>query len=241
MSLECSNEGFNLYLGISSESPSMLNDIGGRNRISMIRNLIIRRFLSSEHEYVFWLDADITRLPPDTIRRLHDANPGGVSAPAVVLESSNTSDYHMLYCHKPACGPGGGFRFYDTAAFFEVGKTVQLANKRERGHAQFGSVSIWPPYAGSDSMNTVEMESVGTVYLTPAEVNAWLVEVRADLNSCPCPLLGLPVRIVPSRRSFRALFHLFHRTFPDCARCPTLLRVPGSFRARRHCRTCRAH
>ena len=191
--MECANPGFNLRLGLTSKVPTA-DDAGGRGRIAMIRNMVIGEFLRPEHAFVFWLDADVVRLPADLIARLHAANPTGVSAPAVVVEGSNTTAWHRAYCHRNDCaavwqqqrpagarggtdapqstrGTGAPPRFYDTAAFFEAGEDVSLANKPARGHPQFGAVRAWPPFAGRTGDRVVDMESVGTVYLVPAEVS----------------------------------------------------------------------
>ena len=48
------------------------------------------RYLRPEHEYVIWLDADVVKYPSDLILRLYETNPHGVSAPLVLIESSDT-------------------------------------------------------------------------------------------------------------------------------------------------------
>ena len=186
--LECGSAaaGFQLTLGLTSASaPKESRDLTGRGRISAVRSGLVARFLRPEHAYVLWRDADIVAAPPDLVARLHAANPGGVSAPAVVIEDSNSSAYHQRRCGRDDCSAFNGmvghkgYQFYDAAAFFEAGHVVRARRSKDEvrrlGHSNTGTVRVWPPYMGNrtdakGNGGVVDCESVGTVYLVPAEV-----------------------------------------------------------------------
>lgn len=73
------------------------------------RNNLLDTHLAATHDYVFWVDSDLIDYPADLPTRLHNINPGGMSAPAVVLPS------HI-----------GRDRFYDTLGFIEYGGGTRL-------------------------------------------------------------------------------------------------------------------
>lgn len=68
------------------------------------RNELLDRFLT-DHDLVMWIDADLVDYPPDIITRLDNANPGGVTAPIVLIEGST--------------------QFYDTYGYRENGQEVR--------------------------------------------------------------------------------------------------------------------
>jgi glycosyltransferase involved in cell wall biosynthesis len=68
------------------------------------RNALLDEFLRPEHDYVLWIDADIVEYPPDLLTRLYNANPGGIAAPAPLVEDTEL--------------------FYDTYGFIENGDYV---------------------------------------------------------------------------------------------------------------------
>ena len=78
----------------------------GRGVLATLRNALLEEYLAPEHELVLWLDADVVQYPPDMVTQLHAANPGGVSAPLVLIEESDTEDFHKHLCKKPLCHMG---------------------------------------------------------------------------------------------------------------------------------------
>ena len=46
------------------------------------------------------------RYPADLVSQLHKANPGGVSAPLVLIEDSDSEEHHMHLCKRPLCHMG---------------------------------------------------------------------------------------------------------------------------------------
>jgi Flp pilus assembly protein TadD len=72
-----------------------------------IRQRMIDRHLKPDHEAVLWVDADLVAYPADLPTELLRRNPGGVSAPVVLLD------------HHPD-------RFYDVAGFVEQGRWARL-------------------------------------------------------------------------------------------------------------------
>ena len=267
--LECGSAaaGFQLTLGLTSASaPKESRDLTGRGRISAVRSGLVARFLRPEHAYVLWLDADIVDAPADLVARLHAANPGGVSAPAVVIEDSNSSAYHQRRCGRDDCSAFNGmvghkgYQFYDAAAFFEAGHIVRARRSKDEvrrlGHSNTGTVRVWPPYMGNrtdvpGNGGVVDCESVGTVYLVPAEVRFgvaralrplfFLLRARS-LRRPPAPLPlpprspreGVPLLDVRAGREVRPLRDRIHRALPHRARGQALLWHARRRRARRH-------
>ena len=98
-SLECANEGFNLHLGLydkpyQNDMDARKTKKSGRGVLATLRNALLQEYLRPEHEYVLWLDADVVEYPPDLVGQLHGLNPGGVSAPLVLIEDSDTERFH---------------------------------------------------------------------------------------------------------------------------------------------------
>ena len=133
--LECGNPGLNLELALTSARPPAVerggpdDDPTGRGRIARVRNMIVEAWVvpNPRLDYVFWLDADLTVVPPDVVSRLHAANPGGVSAPLVLLDkqgaatfsssasSSSSSSAAAAAAAAAAADGGGGFVWYSCA------------------------------------------------------------------------------------------------------------------------------
>ena len=67
--------------------------------LATIRNIVIHEYLRPEHEYVLWLDADVVKYPRDLILRMYETNPHGVTAPLVVIESSDADWYAHSHTH----------------------------------------------------------------------------------------------------------------------------------------------
>lgn len=70
-----------------------------------VRNAFIAASLRDCHDYVLWVDADLTAYPADLLRRLLSL--GGVAAPAVVLDRAET--------------------FYDIGGFIEAGRPFRAS------------------------------------------------------------------------------------------------------------------
>ena len=109
--MECANPGFNLRLALYDKP--YVNDMNaaktkksGRGVLATLRNALLAEYLQPAHELVLWLDADVVEYPADLVAQLHAANPGGVSAPLVLIEESDTEAFHTHLCKKPLCHMG---------------------------------------------------------------------------------------------------------------------------------------
>ena len=188
--MECANPGFNLRLGLYDKSYT--NDMNaaktkksGRGVLATLRNALLAEYLKPEHELVIWLDADVVQYPPDMVSALYAVNPGGVVAPTVLIEESDTPEFHKHLCKKSLCHMGMQRKtrsirqwsdkrykqFYDRAAF--IASNTNITTNR----AFPGNSLPFPPYLGgvegwTEGLETgkVECESVGTVYMLPASV-----------------------------------------------------------------------
>lgn len=113
---------------------------------------------------MFWLDADLIIVPSNIISLLYHANPTGVSAPLVLLDSaaiygrriasgdSNVDDIYSQIIN----GNDKEMKFYDTAAFVQENEKIQhtsLHGKAECGHRNYGSVTSFKPYYNPSSIN----------------------------------------------------------------------------------------
>ena len=153
--MECANPGWNLYLALydepyHNEMDAQKTKMSGRGVLAHIRNIVIERYLQpAAHEYVLWVDADVVDYPPNLITLLHAANPGGVTAPTVLIEDSNSEAYHSR-CRHGICGGKAQterhYQFYDRAAFIVAGTNIST-NPSFPGNAQ-----AFPPYLGDPQM-----------------------------------------------------------------------------------------
>ena len=124
--MECANPGFNLHLALydepyHNEMDARKTKVSGRGVLAHIRNIVIERFLDPAlHELVLWVDADVVEYPPNLVTLLHLANPGGVTAPTVFIEGSDTEEYHRR-CRRGICGGKDQterhYQFYDRYSF----------------------------------------------------------------------------------------------------------------------------
>eukprot|EP01043_Picozoa_sp_COSAG02_P024397 COSAG02_NODE_1331_length_13215_cov_3.173058_6_plen_552_part_00 len=188
--MECANPGFNLRLGLYDKP--YVNDMNaaktkksGRGVLATLRNALLAEYLNPAHELVLWLDADVVSYPADMVEQLYNANPGGVSAPLVLIEESDTEEFHNHLCKHPLCHMGMQRKtrhirqwsdrrykqFYDRAAFIASNTNITM-NKAFPGNSlplppYLGGVDGWTSALAS---GTVECESVGTVYMIPADV-----------------------------------------------------------------------
>ena len=89
------------------------------------------------------------RYPPNLVTLLHRANPGGVTAPTVFIEDSDTEQYHHR-CRRRICGGKDQkerhYQFYDRAAFIVAGTNVT------HNPAFPGNAGAFPPYLGSTDL-----------------------------------------------------------------------------------------
>jgi len=111
---------------------------------AMARNRLIDMFLRDEYTHVLWVDVDLVHVPRDLIERLAEVSQSDIVAPFVFVERVRPG---------PPSHQNGGW-FYDTGGFVRNGE-----------HA-----SEFPPHFAGYRGWALEMESVGTCYLAPAEV-----------------------------------------------------------------------
>ena len=105
------------------------------------RNWMLDQYLTEQHDYVFWVDSDLIDYPADLPMRLHATNPGGITAPLVLLDASPA---RLRYDADPE-------RFYDIGGFIERGIRAGL----------------WQPWF-NQSGELIDLDSVGCIYLAPA-------------------------------------------------------------------------
>lgn len=111
-----------------------------------VRNLVVDRYLRPYHDAVIWVDADLIRYPADIVPALDQLRAGGIGAPFVYLDKWPAKH---RWSREPAP------RFYDTAGFVEVAEPA-------------GHIPTDPPYFTQPGP-VVELLSVGTIYMMPAE------------------------------------------------------------------------
>lgn len=164
--MECANPGWNLYLALydepyHNEMDARKTKASGRGVLAHIRNIVIEHYLQPTlHEYVLWVDADVVSYPPNLITLLYDANPGGVTAPTVLIEDSNSEAYHSR-CRRGICGGNTQterhYQFYDRAAFIVSGTNIT------RNPSFPGNAMAFPPYLGGIEMWNEAKASVPSV------------------------------------------------------------------------------
>lgn len=113
---------------------------------AMARNELIDHCLLAEHTHVLWLDIDLVQVPPDLIEQLLGIAEHDIVAPFVFVEQIKAG---------PPSRENGGW-FYDTGGF--IGGRPPARARELAPH--------FDDYHGG----TLEMESVGTCYLIPAQV-----------------------------------------------------------------------
>eukprot|EP01043_Picozoa_sp_COSAG02_P018419 COSAG02_NODE_860_length_16430_cov_39.045741_6_plen_276_part_00 len=80
-------------------------------------------------EYVLWLDGGVVEYPEDLVAKLHGVNPDGVTAPLVLVDGSDSMQYHQRFCGAVNCG--GSFvsarshKLHDPRGFFVAGRPVR--------------------------------------------------------------------------------------------------------------------
>lgn len=77
-------------------------------RHAAVRNYMLDTHLEERHTHVLWVDSDLVRYPANLPTLLHQANPGGIAAPFVTLDTM-------------------GDRFYDIGGFIEQGRRFSMS------------------------------------------------------------------------------------------------------------------
>lgn len=109
---------------------------------AMARNLLLIEHLRDDFTHVLWMDVDLVNVPHDLIERLSEISETDIVAPFVFVERIRPGE--------PSFQNGGWF--YDTGGFVRNGE-----------HAR-----PFPPHLAGHGV--MEMQSVGTCYLAPADV-----------------------------------------------------------------------
>lgn len=119
------------------------------SRVARARNALLDSVRVEAFDYVLWIDADVVDYPPNLPSRLLAANPGGVTAPMVLIEGSDV--------------------FYDWAAFIMKGKDHIAPHDRRRmgGRNMDPRPPYWPAQPTGD---VVELDCVGTVVMVPTRM-----------------------------------------------------------------------
>ena len=82
--------------------PELPDDMRPLSKTSRLRNRMLDSIDLAEFDYLVWIDSDLVEIPPDLPTALISSNPGGVTAPMVLIEEP---------------GPIGPNQFYDRTAF----------------------------------------------------------------------------------------------------------------------------
>ena len=218
-SLECANEGFNLHLGLydkpyQNDMDARKTKKSGRGVLATLRNALLQEYLRPEHEYVLWLDADVVEYPPDLVGQLHGLNPGGVSAPLVLIEDSDTERFHSPA--PPTPRPP------------RVGRRASLSPMRVRGRAPLPPPAL--PYGDAESH--ARDQAVVRQALPPVLRQSGLHRFQHQHLAQPClPWQLAAVSAVPWRRGGldrstrlrrRGLRVGGHRLHVSCRQCCSL-------------------
>lgn len=142
-----SNPDIELSLFIDqSDEPRAPDDVTPWRKVSRVRNKLLSRINYSAYDYLLWIDSDIISYPEEMPTLLVRGNPGGVSAPSVMIEHSDL--------------------FYDWSAFILKGRSdiepdrwAIIPGRNVNNHPPH-----WP-----DGMETgvIEMDCVGAITLVP--------------------------------------------------------------------------
>jgi len=142
---------------------SLPEDARPLSKTSRLRNRLLDSLNISDWDYILWIDADVIEYPPDLPWLLIKDNPGGVTAPLVLIEEP---------------GPEGPNQFYDTTAFTLKGR-ADFDMENTHPYVEGRSVNKLKPYipvtneTGGESehdQDLVDVDGVGTVYILPASL-----------------------------------------------------------------------
>ena len=131
------NEGWDFdwqYADIAAEGSRLARIAAARNYLADL--------VDEEDDVVMVLDADIVQMPFNLPSRLWAANPGGITAPLVLIE--------------------GYDRFYDTSGFQENGAPIRAVPFYFNRRREY--------FATHTKDGLVELDSVGCVYIAPAQL-----------------------------------------------------------------------
>lgn len=141
-----------LELGIFTDS-SEVKGVEKRTAwslVTVIRNAMLEKINLHAWDYLLWIDADVVYYPPNLPTSLLAANPGGVSAPLILVEWTE--------------------RFYDTAAFILAGAS-ELEPENNGHNCPGRNLTAHKPYWPSDpATEIVPMDCAGTVLCVPTSV-----------------------------------------------------------------------
>jgi len=87
---------FNVTVGIYESLEAPPDDAPPFSGIAMARNALLQEFLTPKHDAVLWIDADVVDYPPDLPVQLWETNPGGITAPMILIEGR--SQFYDTYC-----------------------------------------------------------------------------------------------------------------------------------------------
>lgn len=133
------------YLFDYTPIPSEPGDCRPWSKVTRIRNKILDSINLSAWDYLLWIDADVVSYPPNMPTLLIEANPGGVTAPVVMVEGTDA--------------------FYDWTAFiFKGASGIQPETRGQIAGRNLMRVSELPS-------DVTEMDCVGTVTMVPTEVH----------------------------------------------------------------------
>lgn len=122
-----------------------------------LRNRMLDSLNISQWDYILWIDSDVVEYPTDLAWQLIEANPGGVTAPLVLIEEP---------------GPTGPNQFYDTTAFTLKGRANHDPDNNQP-FVEGRSVSMFRPYIPNATQDVLQdVDGVGTVYVMPASLFA---------------------------------------------------------------------
>lgn len=162
--------------------------VTGRSVLATIRNRLIGRYLDPTlHEFVLWMDADVTQYPPDLVAQLHAAmplSPGeakdpdvapqarrGIVAPLVIIEGSDELTYHERACrrkqhHHAKTAASGQWKFAMPGM-----RRRQLQQQPEAGRHNTNPAEPCAPRENSHASDS-----------TWAVVDAWATDTTLPLN-----------------------------------------------------------
>uniref|UniRef100_A0A6T8LRV9 Uncharacterized protein n=1 Tax=Hemiselmis andersenii TaxID=464988 RepID=A0A6T8LRV9_HEMAN len=124
------------------------------SKISRLRNRMLASLDMSRWDYVLWIDADVVEYPPDLPTQLIMDNPGGITAPVVLIEEP---------------GPLGPNQFYDTTAFTLKGAS-HLFPDDSSPYVEGRSLLQFPPYVPNATRRLEDVDGAGTVYVVPSSL-----------------------------------------------------------------------
>ena len=65
-----------------------------------LRNELLQKYLRPEHDLVLVLEGELWEYPGDLVKRLHQANPGGITASLASPRTSESSDFFQAWISR---------------------------------------------------------------------------------------------------------------------------------------------